>query len=50
MEIFGKQRIKSVKADCEFIGVKWLSCLKEQGIDYIISLKEKGKYISNSEG
>jgi len=50
LEVFGKQRIKSITADREFIGAKWLAWLKEQGIDYVIRLKEKGQYISNSRG
>jgi hypothetical protein len=50
LEVFGKQRIKSITADREFIGAKWLAWLKEQGINYVIRLKEKGQYISNSRG
>jgi len=50
LEVFGKQRIKSITADREFIGANWLAWLKEQGIDYVIRLKEKGQYISNSRG
>jgi hypothetical protein len=50
IEVFGKAPIKSLTADREFIGKKWLSWLEDQSIPYVIRIKEDGQYISNSKG
>lgn len=36
--------------DREFIGDLWLNWLEDQGISYVMRIKEAGQYISNSRG
>src|SRR5688572_15133478 len=50
VEIFGKDRIAVLTGDREFIGEKWLKYLRDNGINYVLRLKENGGYISNSRG
>ena len=50
LEVFGKERIKALTADREFIGKEWLAWLKVQEIEYVIRAKENGQYMSNSRG
>lgn len=47
---FGVEHIEALTADREFIGEEWLSFLINQSIPFVIRLKEKGRYLTNSRG
>jgi hypothetical protein len=49
-KVFGKEHIKALTADREFIGSIWLDWLKEHNIPYVIRIKEDGQMIANSRG
>ncbi len=46
---FGKERIKKVLADREFVGEKWFNWLKSEEIDFVIRIKKNAK-VTNSQG
>ena len=50
ISVFGKEKIELILADREFIGDKWLSWLKSEGLKFAIRIKESGQYITNSKG
>ena len=50
LETFGKDRIKALLGEREFIGALWITYLKEQEIPYVFRLKENGQKIANSRG
>ena len=47
---FGKDKIKVLLGDREFIGDNWLNWLESENIEYVMRIKEEGQYISNSRG
>ena len=50
VKIFGKQRIRCVMGDREFVGKKWIDWLRKQKIPYVLRLKENGQYVACSQG
>jgi len=50
IQVFGKHKIEVLLADRKFIGDLWLNWLEEQGISYVMRIKEAGQYIGNSRG
>ena len=50
IKTFGKDRIKALTADREFIGDYWLSYLETEGIPYVIRLKENGQLMAAKNG
>jgi hypothetical protein len=50
IQVFGLNKIEVLLGDREFIGDLWLNWLEEQGISYVMRIKEAGQYISNSRG
>ncbi len=50
IKTFGKERIKVLTADREFIGTDWLKFLKTKQIPYVIRLKENGQMMANKNG
>lgn len=49
IELFGKERIKLVFGDREFVGKQWLVWMREQGIDFRIRIHENYR-IANGRG
>jgi len=47
---FGKNCIKYILGDREFIGTKWVEWLQAEGILFDLRVKENGQYISSSMG
>lgn len=47
---FGKERIDCILGDREFIGKEWINWLKNEKINFVLRLKEKGQHISCSRG
>jgi hypothetical protein len=50
IKTFGKERINALYADREFIGDVWIKWLQNQGISYVIRLKENGQFLGNAKG
>jgi transposase len=50
IKIFGKDRIKALTADREFIGEVWLKYLDNEKIPYVIRLKENGQLMAAKNG
>lgn len=50
IKVFGKDKIKALTADREFIGIHWLKFLKDAEIPYVIRLKENGQYMASKNG
>lgn len=50
IEAFGKNRIKYVLGDREFIGGKWVEWLQKEKILYDLRAKENGQHISSKRG
>ena len=47
---FGKNCIKYILGDREFIGTKWIEWLQEEGILFDLRVKENGQHISSKRG
>lgn len=48
--VFGKDSIKALLGDREFMGHEWISYLKNQQIPYVMRMKEYGLTIENRSG
>jgi len=49
IKTFGKDRIKVLLADREFIGKDWIGYLQKQQIPFCIRIKEAGQYIRKAQ-
>lgn len=50
IEAFGKNRIRYILGDREFIGKQWVEWLQKEGILFDLRAKENGQYISSTRG
>ena len=50
IQTFGAQKIEVFLGDREFIGKNWITYLQNNGIPYVIRIRENGQMISNSKG
>ena len=50
IRVFGKERIKVLTADREFIGELWLNYLENEEIPYVIRLKDHGQLMAAKNG
>jgi Transposase DDE domain len=49
-QVFGKEKIIAITGDREFIGEHWFGWMQQQGIGFVMRIKENGTYIANSRG
>jgi hypothetical protein len=49
-QVFGKEKIIAITGDREFIGEHWFDWMEQQGIDFVMRIKENGTYIANARG